>query len=94
MTYDNQDINEVTPDQFKDEVVKGENEIENAPEWVRPDQAVFPVSVSQVWRHHRPTKEGRPGLHPIRMAMIVCPATVIPEDFVYNSTLAKLGQDA
>ncbi len=90
MTYDNQDINEVTADQFKAEVVKGVNEIEGILSSFGQTKRYFRFP----FHKYGSTPEMKHDLRDFIEAHgeTICPATVIPEDFIYNATLAKLGK--
>lgn len=90
MTYDNQDVNEVTADQFKAEVVKGVNELEGMLNSFGQTKRYFRFP----FHKYGSTPEMKHDLRDFIQAHgeVICPATVIPEDFVYNATLAKLGK--
>jgi peptidoglycan/xylan/chitin deacetylase (PgdA/CDA1 family) len=90
MTYDNQDINEVTPSQFKEEVVKGVNEIEGMLEGFGQKKRYFRFP----YHKYGNTPKAKSNIRDFIKSHgdVICPATIIPEDFIYNSTLAKLGK--
>jgi len=90
MTYDNQDINEVKADQFKAEVVKGTNEIEGLLSGFGQKKRYFRFPFHKYGSSPAVKHDARDFIE--AHDVIVCPATVIPEDFVYNATLAKYGK--
>jgi peptidoglycan/xylan/chitin deacetylase (PgdA/CDA1 family) len=90
MTYDNQDINEVTPSQFKEEVVKGVNEIEGMLDGFGQKKRYFRFPFHKYGTTARAKSDIKDFIQ--SHGVVICPATIIPEDFIYNSTLAKLGK--
>ncbi|MFZ1682672.1 MAG: polysaccharide deacetylase family protein [Candidatus Zixiibacteriota bacterium] len=90
MTYDNQDINEVTPSQFKEEVVKGVNEIEGMLDGFGQKKRYFRFPFHKYGTTAKAKSDIKDFIR--SHGEVICPATIIPEDFIYNSTLAKLGK--
>ena len=90
MTFDNEDLHNVTPDQFKQEIVEGAEELEPVLNGFEQQKRYFrfPFLHYGATRKDKQTIRDFLGSH----RQIIAHATVVPEDFTYNNVLSGLGK--
>lgn len=90
MTLDNEDLHNMTPDQFKKQIVEGANELEPMLEGFGQDNRYFRFP----FLHYGTSKKIKQSMRDFLGShrQITAHATVVPEDFTYNNVLAGLGK--
>ena len=90
MTYTGQDYNELSPQQFVPDIRKGQEAIEQMLSGFGQKKRYFRFP----YLHYGHTVEQRrpAAVYLKENNIITVPATVIPEDYLYNLTLSKLGK--
>jgi peptidoglycan-N-acetylglucosamine deacetylase len=89
-TWSGQDYNELSPEQFLGDVRKGSDALEPMLSGFGQKKRYFRYP----FLHYGDTRERRKAVGPFLedRGYIVAPATVIPEDYLYNLNLLKLGK--
>ncbi len=90
MTFDNEDLHNITADQFKKEIVEGADELEPMLEGFGQQKRYFRYP----FLHYGTTKKTKQMIRDFLGShrQITAHATVVPEDFTYNNVLAGLGK--
>lgn len=90
MTFDNEDLHNMSLDQFKKQVVDGADELEPMLEGFGQENRYFRFP----FLHYGATKKSKQGMRDFLGShrQIIAHATIVPEDFVYNNALAGLGK--
>ncbi len=90
MTFTGQDYNGLTPEQFVRDIRKGAEELEPMLAGFGQKKRYFRYP----YLHYGNTEERRDAVERILedKGYVISPATVIPEDYLYNLSLGKLGK--
>ena len=90
MTFDNEDLHNMTVDQFKKEIVEGADELEPMLDGFGQPKRYFRFP----FLHYGTTKKDKQAMRDFLGShrQIIAHATVVPEDFTYNNVLAGLGK--
>jgi len=90
MTFDNEDLHNMSVDQFKKEIVEGADEIEPMLDGFGQQKRYFRFP----FLHYGATKKDKQAMRDFLGAhrQIIAHATIVPEDFTYNNVLAGLGK--
>ncbi|PWB71684.1 hypothetical protein C3F09_07525 [candidate division GN15 bacterium] len=90
MTFDNEDMHNVTVDQFKKQVVEGADELEPMLDGFGQSKRYFRFP----YLHYGQTKKDKQAMRDFLGShkQILAHGTVVPEDFTYNNVLAGLGK--
>lgn len=90
MTFDNEDLHNVTPDQFKKEIVEGADELEPMLDGFGQQKRYFRFP----FLHYGVTKKDKQAMRDFLGShrQIIAHATIVPEDFTYNNVLGGLGR--
>lgn len=91
LTFSGQDYNRLGPEQFIRDIRKGDEALEAMLSGFGQKERYFRYP----FQHYGDTREKRKqgGLFLEAQGYIVCPTTVIPEDYLYNLQLTKLGKE-
>lgn len=90
MTYNNQDINELDPDNFIQEIMMGDDEIAPMLENFGQSSSYFRYPFLHYGQTAKIKKQVRQFLD--SKNIIVAHATVVPEDYLYDLSFQKMGQ--